>query len=119
MTTATEFQFDTLRRAIETSDFPTLIGLYADDAVYRIVDQRNTPSKPLELRGKAAIGTLLEDICGRAMTHKIEDEIQDGHKLAFTEACEYPDGTRVYCAAVVEVKNGKITRQTNVQAWDE
>lgn len=119
MTTTAGFQFDTLRRAIETSDFQALIGLYAENAEYRIVDRRNTPSRPLELKGKPAIAKYLEDVCGRAMTHKLEDELSDGNKLAYTEACEYPDGTRVFCAAVLEVKNGKIARQTNVQAWDE
>ena len=118
MTTATGFQFATLRRAIEMSDYQALIGLYAEDAEYRIVDCRNTPSRPLELKGKPAIAKHLEDVCGRAMTHKLEAELSDGNKLAFTEACEYPDGTRVFCAAVLELKNGKIARQTNVQAWD-
>ena len=119
MNTTAQFPFETLRHAIETSNFDALVDLYSQDALYRIVDRRNPPSKPLELRGKPAIAAYLEDVCARAMTHKLEDQLQDGNKLAFTEACEYPDGTRVFCAAVLELNNGKITRQTNVQAWDE
>ena len=30
----------------------------------------------------------------------------------------YPNGTRVFCAAVIELAGGKISRQTAVQAWD-
>jgi hypothetical protein len=42
----------------------------------------------------------------------------DGDRLAFTQACAYPDGTRVFCSAMIELEQGKIARQTNVQAWD-
>jgi hypothetical protein len=49
------------------------------------------------------------------MTHRIERE----GGVAFNEVCEYPDGTRVLCAAMLEVEDGRITRQTNVEAWDE
>jgi hypothetical protein len=40
--------------------------------------------------------------------------------LAFNEACEYPDGLRVLtAAAALDVRDGKIYRQVNVEAWDE
>jgi hypothetical protein len=44
--------------------------------------------------------------------------VADGDRLAFTQACAYPDGTRVFCSAMIELEAGKIARQTNVQAWD-
>ena len=52
------------------------------------------------------------------MTHNVECGLADGNRLAFTQACAYPDGARVFCAAVVELAEGKISRQTVVQAWD-
>jgi hypothetical protein len=36
-----------------------------------------------------------------------------------TDACEYPDGTRVLGAETIELRDGKIVRQVNVEAWDE
>ncbi|MGO9684493.1 MAG: hypothetical protein ACLP0B_04380 [Steroidobacteraceae bacterium] len=36
----------------------------------------------------------------------------------FTQSCAYPDGTKVFCSAMIELKGGKIARQTVVQAWD-
>ena len=39
--------------------------------------------------------------------------------LAVATACTYPDGAKVFCVAVVELKGGKIAQQTLVQAWDE
>jgi hypothetical protein len=107
-----------LRRAIEAHNAGVLSGLYADDAVMRIIDRDNPPSKPRELRGKAAIAAYYDDVCSRAMTHKVEAGVADGDRLAFTQACAYPDGTRVFCSAMIELEQGKIARQTNVQAWD-
>ena len=108
-----------LRRAIEGNDAEALASLYAQDAVLRIIDRAHTPSVPLELRGREAIATLYRDICGRATTHRIEDIVAEGDRVSFTEACSYPDGLKVFCAAMIALKDGRIARQTNVQAWDE
>jgi ketosteroid isomerase-like protein len=108
-----------LKRAIETRDGRALTNFYADDAVLQIVDRNNPPSKPREVKGKMAIGTFWDDICSRAMTHKVETSLADGNQLAFSQACAYPDGMKVLCMALCELKGGKIARQTVVQAWDE
>jgi hypothetical protein len=107
-----------LTRAIEGRDAQTLIDFYADDAVMRIVDRDHPPSAPMELRGKDAIAAYFRDVCGRAMTHRIESAVCDGERLAFVEACAYPDGIRVQCSAMLELAGGRIARQTCVQAWD-
>ena len=107
-----------LKRAIEGRDAATLSGFYADTAVMRIIDRDNPPSKPRELRGKGAIAAYFDDVCSRAMTHAVESGIADDDHLAFTQVCTYPDGTRVFCAAMLELNGGKISRQTVVQAWD-
>jgi ketosteroid isomerase-like protein len=108
-----------IKQAIEARDGHTLAGFYADDALLRIIDRNNPPSKPREVKGKSAIGTFWDDICSRAMTHTVETTIADGDRLAFTQSCTYPDGAKVFCSAVLELKGGKIARQTVVQAWDE
>jgi len=108
-----------LKQAIETRDGRVLSSFYADDALLRIVDRNNPPSKPREVKGKAAIGTFWDDICSRAMTHKVETSVSEGNKLAFSQTCAYPDGMKVLCLAVCDLKDGKIARQTVVQAWDE
>jgi len=108
-----------LKRAIETRDGSALTSFYADDATLQIVDRNNPPSKPREVKGKIAIGTFWDDICSRAMTHRVEVSITDGSRLAFSQACAYPDGIKVLCLAMCELKGGKIARQTVIQAWDE
>jgi hypothetical protein len=53
------------------------------------------------------------------MTHHIENEVIGKDRVAFNEACEYPDGTRVLAATTVDVRDGKVARQVNIEAWDE
>jgi len=115
----TGFDFEALRRGIEQSDAGTLIGLYADDAELRIVNKNAPPSSPRELRGKEEIAGFLRDVCGRAMSHRVENEVVGEERAAFNETCEYPDGTRVLTATTLHLRGGKIARQVNVEAWDE
>ena len=111
--------FETLRRAIEERDAETLIGFYADDAEVHTVNKNATPSSPQVLRGKEEISDFLRDVCGRDMTHHVQNEVIGDGRIAFFEACEYPDGTRVLGAETLELHGGKIVRQVNVEAWDE
>ena len=107
-----------LKRAIEGRDASALIALYAEDALLRTIDQDNPPSKPRVLQGKQAIASFYDDLCGRAMSHHVDAVITNGEALSFTQTCTYPDGAKVFCAAMLETKDGKIIRQTVVQAWD-
>ena len=107
-----------LKRAIEGRKGSAFAGMYADDAVLQVIDRDNPPSKPHSLHGKSAIASYFEDVCGRDMTHKVEAGVAGGNRLAFTQSCAYPDGTKVFCSAMIDLKGGKIARQVVVQAWD-
>ncbi|MEO6300149.1 MAG: nuclear transport factor 2 family protein [Paracoccaceae bacterium] len=108
-----------IKEAIENRNSHLLSSLYADDAKVRVIDRNNPPSKPREISGRAAITTFWDDICSRAMTHKVDFTLAEGNLMAFSQACAYPDGTKVFCLAQVELSDGLISRQTVVQAWDE
>jgi SnoaL-like domain len=112
------FSFSALSQAIETRNSRALREFYAEDAQIRIIDRDHPPSHPLEIVGRNAIAAYFDDVCGRAMTHKVESGLIDGDRIAFTQACAYPDGMRVFCSAMAELKNSKIASQTVVQAWD-
>jgi ketosteroid isomerase-like protein len=113
------FDAEALRRGIEERDAATLLGLYAEDAELRVVDQSDQPSRPKVIRGRAAIGEYFADVCGRDMTHKIERLVVGDDNAAFIQDCRYPGGARVLCVAVLDLKDGLIIRQSGVQAWDE
>jgi hypothetical protein len=113
------FVFEALRQAIENLDANRLVGLYANDAEMLTVNRYTTPSSPKVLKGKEEIAEHLRDVCGRAMTHRVENEVIGEDRVAFNEACEYPDGNRVLAAMTLDVRNGKVVHQVNVEAWDE
>ena len=71
------------------------------------------------LHGKEQIAEYLRDGLGREMTHRVENEVIGENRVAFNVACQYPDGNRVLCAAVLELRDGKIVWDVSVQAWDE
>jgi hypothetical protein len=76
-----------IKLAIEGRNAQALSGFYADNAVLRIIDSDNPPSRPREIRGKAAIGEYYADVCGRNMNHKVEAGLADRNHLAFTQSC--------------------------------
>ncbi|MEU6285597.1 nuclear transport factor 2 family protein [Streptomyces sp. NPDC047028] len=116
--TGSAFDTETLRRGVE-GDGNTLLSLYADDAEIRIVDHQSRPSSPKVLHGRGSIAELLDDVYSRDMTHKLEQCVVQGEHAAFTESCEYADGTRVLAESMITLRDGKIAEQIIVQAWDE
>lgn len=108
-----------LKQAIEGRDGQALGSFYADDAVITIIDRYNPPSRPRELAGQDAISAYWNDVCGREMTHKVDLAASENNRIALTENCAYPDGMKVFCATVMELDDGRIRRQTIIQAWDE
>jgi hypothetical protein len=112
------FSPDAFRRAAEERDAAALLAMYTEDAEVVIVDHEAQPSCPRVLHGRGEVATYLADLCGRDMTHKIDRFVFSGGGAAYLESCAYPDGTKVRCAAVLDLRDGRIARQSGVQAWD-
>ena len=108
-----------IKRAIEGRNSRILSSFYTDDALLRVIDHSNPPSRPREVKGRAPIATFWDDICSRAMIHEVDINIADERTIVFTQRCAYPDGMKVFCMSIVELDGGRIARQTAVQAWDE
>jgi hypothetical protein len=119
MTAIRTFDTAALARAIEARDADAQLAAYDANAELRLVDRNNPPSRPLVLRGAAAIGEHLRDVCSRDLTHQVRATVADDHRVAFEVACRYSDGTQVLCHCVADVADGRITRQVTVQAWDD
>ncbi|MET7478008.1 nuclear transport factor 2 family protein [Streptomyces sp. NPDC005648] len=113
------FDTDTLRRGIEGQTAETLLSLYADDAEVRLVNRNATPSHPKVLHGRDEIGEMLTDVYSRDMTHKLEGCVVQGDNAAYSESCRYPDGMRVLSESMLTLRDGKISQQIIIEAWDE
>lgn len=117
--TASGLDFEALRRGIEHSDAEALIDLYAGNAEVHIVNRRTPPSSPHVLRGKEEISEYLREGYAAEMTHRVENEVLGADRVAFNIACRYPNGLRVLTATTLEVRDGKIVREVDLEAWDE
>lgn len=113
------FDAATFRRATAERDAATLLSLYADDAEIESIDHQTQPSRPRTLHGRAEISAYLDDVCGRDMKHTVDHVVVDADTAAYSETCEYPDGTKVRYVAVLDLHDGRIAHQSGVQAWDE
>ncbi|MFC5907930.1 nuclear transport factor 2 family protein [Streptacidiphilus monticola] len=113
------FDADTLRRGIEGHTPETLLSLYRDDAEIRLVNRNATPSHPQIVTGRDAIGAMLTDVYSRDLTHKLEQCVIQGDTVAYSESCEYPDGLRVLSESMITLRDGKISKQVMIEAWDE
>lgn len=118
MTGGTGFDVAALQRGHAEHDATTLASLYTDDAVLEIVDATSPPSQPRVIEGGDAIRAYFEDVCSRDMTHDVRDVVADDGRVAFTVACQYGTGERVLAAETCELRDGRIARETLVQAWD-
>ncbi|MFD5657538.1 nuclear transport factor 2 family protein [Streptomyces hirsutus] len=116
---APRFGTNALRRGLESPTAAPLTALYADDAELRIVDRNTQPSHPMVLHGRDEISAMLDDVYSRDMTHRLERCVVQDDQAAFSETCVYPDGVRVYAESMVSLRDGRITEQTMIQAWDE
>ena len=118
-TTTTTFDIDALSRAIEQRDVAGQLAMFADDAEVVEYDKDHPPASPQVARGKEQIGKVLADVFSRDMKHRVFGAVVNGDRAAYGIECEYPDGNRVTCAALLDLRDGKIVRQVGLQAWDE
>ena len=115
----TALDWETLRFGIEGCDADLLIDFYAEDARLSIVNAAAPHASPFELRGKAGIVKHLRVVFGPETSHRVEREAaSDGDRTTFWEACDYPDGGRVWVDTTLEVKGAKILRQVDFVTTD-
>ena len=112
---ATEgLDFEALRLGIEGNDPEFVLGFYAEDAQLSIVNAGILQGTPFELRGKAEIAKHLRAVLGSETSHRVERGVAGEDRVTFREACEYPDGGRVWVDTTLEVRDAKIVRQVEV-----
>jgi SnoaL-like domain len=117
--TTTTFDLAAFTRAIVERDASTQLSMYAADAQVTLADRITQPGSPRVLHGRGEIAAWIEEICARDMLHDVRTSVADAGGAAFIEACRYPNGTNVLCAAVLELRDGRIAKLTGVQAWDD
>ncbi len=118
--TVGSLDFEAIRRAVEDLDAELLASLYAEDAQASFVGSGAPPSSPYEQSGKQEIVETHRRVFEEDIKQHIENEVVGKDRVAFTIPAVYPDGKHELCAVFLDLnEDGKVIRQTIVQARDE
>lgn len=114
-----EFDFETLRKALESRDVELLLDLYDRSARATVVNKNTPPSRPFQTSDWSEFETFIRDFCDRDLIHEVGNEVVSDDRVSYTETCTYPDGAKVFCANFLELSNGTIAKHTMIETWDE
>jgi hypothetical protein len=115
--TQTRFDFDLLKRSFETWDLETLSTLYHEDLEQIEMDDVSQPAAP-RIRTKGELWQIYERGCQAGVRIGVESPVLAEDRLACTFSCNFDDGRRVVANSIMDLRDGRIVRQFDVQARD-
>jgi hypothetical protein len=115
--TQTRFDYDLLKRSFESWDLDTLSQLYHEDLEQIEMDDVSQPADP-RIRTKAELWQIFERGCQAGVRIGVENPVLGEDRLACTFSCNFDDGRRVVANSIMDLRDGRIVRQFDVQARD-
>jgi ketosteroid isomerase-like protein len=117
--TTAGFDLDAFKGGYEEWDIEGLLGLYADDVELVQIDRDNPPSTPRVRRGKEVFRGMFEHCAAAGVKATVENALAGEDRVAATITCEFPGGRKVIANSMLELKDGRIVRERDVQAGDQ
>ena len=117
--TSTSFDLDTFQRGYEEWDIDALLALYADEVELIQIDRDNPPSAPRVRHGKDVFKGMFEHCAAAGVKATVENAVAAEDRAAATVTCEFPGGRRVVANAILELRDGRVVRERDVQAGDQ
>jgi ketosteroid isomerase-like protein len=118
VTTAAKFDIGVFKRAYEEWDIAALLALYADEVELIQIDRDNPPSSPRVRHGKEVFKGMFEHCAAAGVKATVENAVAGEDRAAATVTCEFPGGRRVVANASLELRNGRIVRELDIQSGD-
>jgi ketosteroid isomerase-like protein len=115
---STSFDLEALKRGYEEWDIEGLLELYADDVELTQIDRDNPPSSPRFRQGKEVFRGMFDHCAAAGVRATVEDLVADQKRAAATITCEFPGGRKVVANSILEIEDGRIVRERDVQAGD-
>jgi ketosteroid isomerase-like protein len=112
------FDFPAFAEAVETKDVPRWLDFYADDAEWLEYKPTAPPSAPVRMAGRETIHRFLSAVSSSEVRLEVGDEVVGPERAAFRITCTLPDGRRILEHVIVHLRDGRIVRQVEVEAWD-
>lgn len=110
-TTQTAFDIQEYKRGYEEWDIDALVALYDDDIEQIQLDVATPPSSPGIRRGKERMRQMFEHCASRGVKATVENTVPGDERAAATVTCEFPDGRKVVCNSILELRAHKIVRE--------
>jgi ketosteroid isomerase-like protein len=115
--TQTQFDLDLLKRSFEGWDLETLRELYHDDLEQIEMDEVTPPAAP-RVRNKDDLMAIFERASKGTVRILVDNPVPGEDRCAVTFTCAFDDGRRVVANSILDIRDGRIVRQFDVQARD-
>jgi ketosteroid isomerase-like protein len=113
----TRFDLDLLKHSFESWDLETLLDLYDDDVEQIEMDEVTPPATPRR-RTKDELRQIFENGCRAGVKISLDNPVAGDERAACTFTCAFDDGRRVVANSILDIRDGRIVRQFDVQARD-
>jgi ketosteroid isomerase-like protein len=113
----TRFDLDLLKRSFENWDLQTLGELYHDDVEQIEMDDVTPPAAP-RTRTKDDLMAIFERASKGTVRILVDNPVAGDDRCACTLTCAFDDGRRVVANSILDIRDGRIVRQFDVQARD-
>jgi ketosteroid isomerase-like protein len=112
------FDYQGFRRAFCEKDVEAWLAFFTEDAKW--IEYRHTkpPRDPNVMRGRDEIEAHLRLVADGPLEFELSDEVLGDERAAFRVMCTLPGGRRIIEHVIVELEDGLIARQVDVEAWD-
>lgn len=116
--TRSSFDLEAFRRGYEEWDVEALLALYEDDVELIQIDSDNPPSSPRVRQGKEVLRGMLEHCAAAGVDATVGNAVAAEDRAAITVTCKFPGGRKVVANAILELRDGRIARESEVLAGD-
>jgi ketosteroid isomerase-like protein len=113
------FDFAAYAAAIERKDVPAWSEFFAEHAEWYEYRERNPPRAPNVMRGRAEIRSFLQGVAASPVELRVSHELVGPSRAAYRLTVSFEDGRRIIEHVIVELVDGKIAAEVDVEAWDE
>ncbi len=115
---APDFDFAAYAAAIEAKDAARWSGFFADEAEWSEYRVGNPPRSPHVMAGIDAIRSFVERVAASPVRLGISHEVVGPSRAAYRLTVALQDGRTIVEHVIVELADGRIVSQADVEAWD-
>ncbi|OGL24939.1 hypothetical protein A3A68_01490 [Candidatus Saccharibacteria bacterium RIFCSPLOWO2_01_FULL_48_13] len=113
-----KFDIKNLKRAWESGDVSQLMANYAEGFKQTEMDASTPPSNP-RLRTRQQFADVVESGLARGAKMTLSNLVPGQKQAAYGFSCLMPSGVKMVGNTILELKNGKIIKDTTVQVLDK